>query len=561
MTKTKVEISSADLPVERVLNWAARRPDQVFLTQPLAGGKLDEFSWARVADEARRMAAHLRSLDFPPKSQIAILSKNCAHFFIADLAIWMAGHVSVAIYPTLSGSAVRYILDHSESKLLFVGKLDAWDEQKASIPPEIPCIAFSLAPPTQCRRWADVIASTAPLQGDVTRAPDELAVIMYTSGSTGAPKGVMHSFRTMTTSAKGFALQYDIRESDRMLSYLPLAHVFERACVETVGLLTGMHVFFAESLDTFVEDVKRARPTLFISVPRLWAKFQQGVFTKLPPQRLERLLKIPVVSSVVRKKILTGLGLDEARVAGSGSAPLPEDVLRWYQRIGLNLVEGYGLSENFSYSHQTIAGQARVGYVGTPAPGVEVRISSEGEIQVKSPATMLGYFKNPEGTAAAFTPDGFLRTGDRGEIDERHRLRLTGRVKELFKTAKGKYVAPAPIENLINGDRHVELSCVAGHGEASPHAVVMLKEEISNALADSEMRKSVEEALTGLLERVNATLEEHEKLAFVAVATNRWTIENGLLTPTMKIRRGAIEATYARQVPQWYAAKRLVVWQ
>src|SRR5215211_6614948 len=561
MTRTKIEISSSDLPIESVLRWAATRPDRIFLTQPLGGGRLDEFSWARVLDEARRMAAHLRSLDFPPRSQIAILSKNCAHFFIADLAIWMAGHVSVGIYPTLSGSAVRYILDHSESKLLFVGKLDAWDEQKGSIPPELPCIAFPLAPPTAYRKWTDVIANTAPIDGDVTRAADDLAVIMYTSGSTGNPKGVMHSFRTMTTSAKGFVLQYDIRESDRQLSYLPLAHTFERACVETVGFLSGARIFFAESLNTFVEDVKRARPTLFISVPRLWVKFQQGVFTKLPPQRLDRLLKIPVLSSLVKRKILTGLGLDQARVAGSGSAPLPEEVLRWYQRIGLNLVEGYGMSENFSYSHQTLAGQVRPGYVGTPAPGVEVRFSSEGEIQVKSPATMLGYFRNPEATAEAFTPDGFLRTGDRGEIDKLGRLKLTGRVKDLFKTAKGKYVAPVPIENLLNGDRHVELSCVAGHGEVAPHAVVMLAEEISQALSGSEKRKSVEEALDALLRRVNATLEQHERLAFIAVATNRWTIENGLLTPTMKIRRAAIEATYAKQAPQWYAAKRSVVWQ
>lgn len=560
MTTPPIDISTSDLPIERALHWAATRPDRIFLTQPLGGGKLDEFAWARVVDEARRMAAHLRSRGLPPRSQIAILSKNCAQFFIADLAIWMAGHVSVAIYPTLSGSAVRYILDHSESKLLFVGKLDAWDEQKGSIPPELPCVAFPLAPPTPFPKWTEIVASTAPAEGNLSRAPDDLAVIMYTSGSTGKPKGVMHSFRTMTTSAKGFVVQYDIDEHDRILSYLPLAHVFERACVETVGFLSSARIYFAESLDTFVEDLKRARPTLFISVPRLWAKFQQGVFAKMPPAKLDRLLKLPVVSALVKKKILSGLGLDKVRMAGSGSAPLPEDVLRWYQRIGLSLGEGYGMSENFSYSHATILGQGRVGYVGTPSLGVEARISSEGEIQVKSPAAMLGYFKDPEATAQAFTPDGFLRTGDRGEIDERARLKLTGRVKELFKTAKGKYVAPAPIENLINSDPHVEASCVAGHGEPAPHAVVILSEQIANKLSDPGIRSSVESSLHALFDRVNATLEDHEKLAFVAVAADRWTIENGLLTPTLKIRRAAIETTYARHVRRWYAANRPVVW-
>lgn len=557
----KLEITSADLPIERALHWAKTRSDRIFLTQPLGAGKVDEFSWARIVDEARRMAAHLKSLRLPPRSQIAILSKNCAHFFITDLAIWMAGHVSVAVYPTLSSSAVRYLLDHSEAKALFLGKLDIWEEQKGSIPPELPCIAFPLAPPNNFQKWTDVIARTAPIEGDVSRPPDDLAVIMYTSGSTGNPKGVMHTFRTMAASAKGFILQYDADENDRFLSYLPLAHVFERACVEVVGFHSGLRIFFAESLDTFVEDVKRARPTLFISVPRLWVKFQQGVFAKMPPQKLDRLLKIPVVSSLVKKKILKGLGLDAVRLAGSGSAPLPEDVLRWYQGLGLNLNEGYGMSENFSYSHQTLAGQGRVGYVGTPALGVEVRISPEGEIQVKGPATMTGYFKNPEATAEAFTPDGFLRTGDRGEIDPQGRLKLTGRVKELFKTAKGKYVAPAPIENMLNSDRSVELSCVAGHGEVAPYAVLMLAEEAAGQLSGEATRKAVEESLHALLQRVNAALEDHEKLAFLAVATDRWTIENGLLTPTMKIRRSMIEVTYAKQVPQWYAAKRPVIWQ
>jgi long-subunit acyl-CoA synthetase (AMP-forming) len=191
--------------------------------------------------------------------------------------------------------------------------------------------------------------------------------------------------------------------------------------------------------------------------------------------------------------------------------------------------------------------------VGTPSLGVEVRTSAEGEIQVKSPAAMLGYFKDPAATAQAFTPDGFLRTGDRGEIDEMGRLKLTGRVKELFKTAKGKYVAPAPIENLINSDPHVEASCVAGHGEVAPHAVLMLAEQTTE-------RSSVESSLQALLDRVNSALEDHEKLAFLVVASDRWTIENGLLTPTLKIRRAAIETTYAGHVRRWYAANRPVVW-
>lgn len=556
-----LQISDAQLPLQKALHWAKTRPNDTFLTQPLGGGRVEDYSWERTLSEARRMAAHLKSLNFPPKSQIAILSKNCAHFFFADLAIWMAGHCSVAIYPTLSGESVRYILEHSEAKLLFVGKLDTWAEQKSSIPGSTPCIAFPLAPPTDFPKWDDVVAKHPPLEGTLTRPADDLAVIMYTSGSTGRPKGVMHSFRTMASAAQGFISQYNIGEQDRMLSYLPLAHVFERACVEAVGLMAGTRVFFAESLETFVEDVKRARPTLFISVPRLWTKFQQGVLKKMPPEKLNRLLKIPILSGIVKKKILTGLGLDQTRIAGSGSAPLPDEVMQWYRRLGLELCEGYGMSENFAHSHTVRPKEGRPGYVGKPSLGVECKLSPEGEVLVKSPATMLGYFKDPAQTKEVLGPDGFLRTGDRGEIASDGSLKLTGRVKELFKTAKGKYVAPAPIENLLNSNIQVELSCVAGNGEAAAYGVVLVAEDLAKKLADAEARQSLEKTLKNVLDDVNAKVEEYEKLAFLVVAKDRWTIENGMLTPTMKIRRSAIEAAYAPYLKTWYAQNKPVIWQ
>src|SRR5690606_24909900 len=208
-------------------------------------------------------------------------------------------------------------------------------------------------------------------------------------------------------------------------------------------------VFFSESIGAFVHDMQRARPTLFISVPRLWLKFQHGVFAKVPEKRLSLLLKIPILSHFVKKKVLRGLGLDACRFAGSGSAPIPEELLTWYHDLGLELLEGYGMSENFCYSHISAPGRARVGYVGEPYPEVEQRINELGEIEVKSPGNMLGYFKAPEKTAETITPDGFLKTGDIGEIDAEGRLKITGRVKDLFKTSKGKYVAPAPIENRL----------------------------------------------------------------------------------------------------------------
>ena len=253
----------------------------------------------------------------------------------------------------------------------------------------------------------------------------------------------------MYQCGRGLSEFLNSHPGDRMLSYLPLAHVYERFVGQAQSLYAGFPLFFAESVDTFLQDLQRSRPTLFASVPRLWLKFQIGVFQKVPPEKLNRLLKIPILSSIIKKKILKQLGLDQVRFAASGSAPIPKEVIGWYRSLGLELLEGYGMTENFAYSHVSRPGEIRPGYIGSPYPGVEHKFSEDGEILVKSPGTMKGYFKMPEENKIVFTEDGFLHTGDLGSIDEMGRLKVTGRAKELFKTSKGEYVAPAPIENLL----------------------------------------------------------------------------------------------------------------
>jgi long-subunit acyl-CoA synthetase (AMP-forming) len=238
---------------------------------------------------------------------------------------------------------------------------------------------------------------------------------------------------------------------------------------------------------------------------------------------------------------------------------MSQELMTWYRRLGLELLEGYGMTENFACSHATRPGRVRVGYVGEPYAGVDCRISDEGEVQVKSPGMMKGYFKAPELTAEAFTPDGYLRTGDRGEIDELGRLRITGRVKELFKTSKGKYVAPAPIEGKLGNHPAIEAVCVGGLGRPQPYGLIMLGVEARRQLVAT--RANVEAALAAHLRAVNAELEAHETLAFVAVVHDEWQIENGFLTPSMKIRRAVIERTYEPLLDRWYAERSAVVWQ
>ena len=553
------------LILDYVYDHVDAHPDKIFLSQPVDGGKVTDYTWAQTVDQARRMAAHLQSRGLERGARVAILSKNCAHFLMAELAIWMAGYTTVAIFPTEVAETVHYVLEHSGASLLFVGKLDTWEAQKPGVPASLPRIAFPLAPQTDYDTWDAIVARTDPLGGRPQRGADELAMLIYTSGSTGQPKGVMVSFGAITRAGEGFSNYTRERlgpETEiRLLSYLPLAHSFERSCVEASTLVGGeAHVFFAEALDTFLTDLQRARPTVFISVPRLWLKFQQGVFAKMAPEKLDRLLGIPILGRIVAKKVLKGLGLDQVRNAASGSAPIPPDLIAWYRRLGLKLYEGYGMTEDNSFSHASNEKFNEPGYVGVAMPGVQVRISDEGEILIKSPGQFSGYYKQPELTAASFTEDGFFRTGDLGELRADRLLKITGRAKELFKTAKGKYVAPAPIENLLNAHPMVELSLVSGVGQPSAYAMVVLAESLRPQMGDPIVRARVQDELGQLLQDVNQQVPEYEHLRMIVVAREPWSIENGCLTPTMKIKRGRIEAAVATQVEVWYTGRGPVHW-
>jgi long-chain acyl-CoA synthetase len=560
-----MSIHAEELPLARIQHWARTRPEAVYLTQPLGGDALRNWTWAQAADEARRVAAWLRaqgaSRGWPERARVGILSKNCAHWILMDFAIWMAGYVSVPLYPSASAATVRQILEHSEAVACFVGKLDDWKAIAPGLPASILLLACALSP-AECGiepRWERIVADTRPLEPIAAREAGELATIIYTSGTTGVPKGVMHAFGTFALAPKNTAEIWPVGAQERVLSHLPLAHVAERLLVEANSVYHGFHVFFAESLDTFVRDLRRARPTFFGTVPRLWTKFQQGIYAQMPKARLDRLLALPWIGRLVGRRVLAALGLDRVRYAACGAAPMPTELLSWFRKLGLDLFEVYGMTENFALSHGTRPGEMRIGYVGRPYPGVECRIGAGGEVLVKSPANMLGYYKAPELTREALDAEGWLHTGDVGEIDELGRLRITGRLKEIFKTAKGKYVAPAPIEDRLSRHPQLEAVCVCGAGLPQPFAIAMPAPCALQALADGSARQAMSEALAEHLERVNAQLEAHEKLAFLAVVREPWTVDNGLITPTLKVKRANLEARYAPKVPAWAARRQAVV--
>ncbi|WP_460353465.1 MULTISPECIES: AMP-binding protein [unclassified Pseudomonas] len=544
------------LPLDVFYEREARHPRQRFLVQPIGGGQVETLTWADVGHQARCAAHWLRARELPQGSHIALISKNCAHWIIADLAIWMAGHVSVPLYPNLTADSVNQVLTHSESVLAFIGKLDDWPGMSVGVPADLPTISLPLHPPGEFDFSWDDLLRNSPIQDDPRPAAEQLATIIYTSGTTGLPKGVMHSFANLGFATTRGTQLFGLNEQDRLLSYLPLCHVAERMFVELASIYTGQTVFFAESLDTFITDLQRARPTAMFGVPRIWTKFQMGVYGKIPAKRLDFLLGLPFIGKRVGHKVLAGLGLDALRVALSGAAPVPQTLLSWYQKLGLDVLEVYGMTESCGYSHICLPGQYKQGWIGKPCPEVEVRIDESGEVQVRSQANMLGYFKEPQKTAETLTEDGFLRTGDKGEQDAEGRLRLTGRLKEIFKTSKGKYVAPAPIENRLAVHSRIEQVCVVGDGLSAPLGLCVL-----STVNQEEGRASLHSSLEKLLEEVNAVLDKHERLRRLVVVKDSWAVENGFLTPTLKIKRNVIEDTYGARFEEWSARSEAVLWQ
>ncbi|HNM33072.1 MAG TPA: AMP-binding protein, partial [Chitinophagales bacterium] len=536
--------------------WTAQKPDVTFLRQPFQGDWI-HYSWKKADDEIRRMAAYLQSLQLPPQSKIAIISKNCAHWIMSDLAILMAGHVSVPLYPTIPADIIRFCLEHCEAKVAFIGKLDDWSKQRSGLPDTVKGISYPLWTEQEYENWDDIIAKTPPLQGNIIPDRKSIGTIIYTSGTTGLPKGVVHSVHAYSYAATWALSQLnDLSDHERFFSYLPLSHIAERMLVEHGAIYTGGSISFAESLDTFAANLKETQPTVFLAVPRIWTKFQMGILAKMPQSKLNVLLKIPIINNLIRKKIKEGLGLQHAKYLLTGASPMSVALLEWYDKLGFTICEAYAMTENCAYSHLTKRENRKLGYVGTPLPNCVVRLSEEGEIQVKNECTMLGYYKEPEKTKETISEDGYLCTGDQGEIDANGFLKITGRVKDIFKTDKGKYVAPAPIELELSKNTFIEQVCVVGANLPQTMALIVLSED-----AKKEDKAALEKSLEELLIDVNHSLEKHEKMKKIIIMQEEWTVDNNLLTPTLKVKRNILEKAKSPNYEKWYNDKAVIVWE
>ena len=540
---------------QALIDWAEKKPDRVFLRQPV-DGVVRTFTWGESVDASRRMASALLSLSLKPGDTVAILAKNSAEWILADIAIAMAGLVSVPIYPTAGADTISHVVRHSEAKAVFVGKLDDAEAAATAIAANIPTIALPY-PTMDCQhQWQELLASHEPLDTLHRPVKDDVMTILYTSGSTGQPKGVVLSYGAYAYASETTRASIDAGPHDHLFSYLPLAHITERTCTAGPAIYGGCVCSFVESVETFSRDLKRASPTIFISVPRLWVKFQSGVHAKISPTKLKILLALPLVGKAVAKKIRDELGFGNCRSFGSGSAPISPLTLKWYERLGVNIGEGWGMSETSGLSCGNVPFTSnRIGTIGVPIDGTEIKLSDEGEILLRSPGLFKEYFKQPELTREVMTEDGFFHTGDRAQWDESVQAYIiTGRVKDIFKSAKGKYVTPVPIESRLSGNPLLEQICVMGSGLPAPVAVVVLSET-----AKYVPKEDIKSSLQATLDKVNARLESHERMSNIIIVNDEWTIENELLTPTLKLKRNKLEDKYSQLISEPFPEP--VVWE
>ncbi len=545
--------------------WERKLKDKPFLRQPF-GDKWEEYTWGETGQMARKLATGLKTLGLPPKSHIGLMSKNCREWIIADLAIYMAGYISVPFFPTLNSEELQSLLHFGDVSALFMGKVNAWDEIKKGIPEDMPLIAFphykDCSEITEGHKWFDFINKFEPQREDFYPDRSDVWTIIFTSGTTGTPKGVVLDYQTnekteCLTTPEYNPLRVDFNGKNSFFSYLPLNHIAERIVVEFTCFRYGGNISFTESVEKFAQNLGSVQPTVFFGVPRIYTKFQMGILSKFPQEKLNKLLSIPVVSSLLKMVLKKKLGLSKAKAIVTGAAPMQESQRVWYRSLGVNITNGYGMTENCAICTQ-LPGEItdKPGSVGKAQPEVDIKVDSEtGEILMRGPYVMKGYYNDPETTNNTIK-NGWLYTGDRGRIDDEGNLYITGRVKDAFKTTTGEFVEPGKIEALFGDVTEFEQICVVGFGIASP---ILLA--VSSEGANSFDKDTLKQQLSNKMKSVNKDLASHRKISTIVIMKEAWTPENGLCTPTLKIKRVKIDEKFMSKYNQWHENIEAVIWE
>lgn len=580
---------------------AHKRPDALNYK---SGDRWIAISSDEMLARAKSIAAGLHAIGVQRGDRVALLSESRVEWTLTDAGSIFAGAIDVPIYPTLTPPQVRYILNDSGASVLFVERREKFDELK-DVLGECPSVKHVIffepdgVAPGEGLTLAQLEEKGRELQqrdpGHVDRSsvetkPDDLATIIYTSGTTGEPKGVMLSHSNLVSNLIDSSGHFEFGEHDIALSVLPLSHVFEREAMY-MYLHQGIAVYFAESLQTIGPNLREVRPTVLVGVPRIFEK----IYARIRERAAERgkvneaLLAWSVsvareyaILSLAHKPIPPFLKLKHAiasrlvyskwhqafggrmRLLISGGAALPEELAYIYIGVGIPIVQGYGLTETSPVITASRIDDNRVGTVGTPIPNVEVRIADDGEIEVRGPNVMRGYYNKPEETRAVFTSDGWFKTGDIGALDPDGFLRITDRKKELFKTSGGKYISPQPIEQAIKGSRFVNQVVLIGAGRKFPAALIVpVWEQLESycKLKGIEVQSRSElcrhPRIINLFERqiagLTPNLARYERIKKIALLENEFTMEGGELTPTLKVKRRVIDDKYKDVIEKLYA--------
>ena len=546
-------------------DWEEKFKDKPFLRQPF-GESWEEYTWGETGQLARRLATGLKSLGLKKGSHIGLISKNCREWIIADLAIIMAGYVSVPFFPNLKSTEIKSLIEFGEVSALFVGKLENWEEMKNGVDKDLPIIAFphyeNNSIVSEGFQWDEFISKFEPQRENYHPNLDDVWTIIFTSGTTGNPKGVVLSFKINQSTDVMYTKNYnplcvDFEGNNSFFSYLPLNHIAERIAIEFTAFKNGGVISFTESIETFVKNLSDVQPSVFFGVPRIYTKFQLGILSKFNQKKLDILLAIPLLSNIIKKKLKKALGLYNAKVVVSGAAAMQIAQRNWFRKIGVNITIGYGMTENCAITTQLPGSNfTKPGSVGKVQPQVEIKIDdSTEEVLMRGPYMMLGYFNDKIITNNTIK-DGWLHTGDKGRIDSDGYLYITGRVKDTFKTSKGEFIDPGKIEAMFGEVDFFDQICVVGLGIPQPIMLVNIS-EVGKKLEKNDL----ENKLTEKLNSVNELSFNYKKVAKIIICKDLWTPENEILTPTMKIKRGNVDKLYQDNYLDWYNNSKKIVWE
>jgi long-chain acyl-CoA synthetase len=573
-------------------------PMKLMMTSKV-GGEWKSYSTKEFIEAVDQTSRALLELGVKHGDKVALIShNNRCEWNIMDHALLQIGAVDVPIYPTMTEADYEYIFNHSESIYCFVSNDELYDKVSAVLDKcEHMKKVFTFEHYEGKNHWSEVLELGADQtrQAEVEKArdavkPEDLATIIYTSGTTGLPKGVMLSHKNVVSNVIAATPRIPglVKGEAKTLSFLPVCHSFERF-IQYLYMYNGASIYFAESIETIKADLNYCQPTIFTAVPRLLEKFFDGIVangtsagglkTKIFEWAVSLALqwepehanggfyhwKLGIADKLVFSKVRAALGMTEIKAVASGSAALQPRLARFFNGIGVPILEGYGLTETspvISVNTTAQPGMLRIGAVGKVIDGVEVKIAEDGEILAKGPNIMMGYYKQPELTAEVMTGDWF-HTGDIGVIEDGF-IRITDRKKEMFKTSGGKYVAPQLIENELKASHLIEQSMVIGSGRKFPSAICILNEpgvkewcsrhDIKfTTIEEMAQNQQVRDRVWKDVERANAGFGKWEQVKKVIIDTDEFTVNNGCLTPTFKVKRKPILAKYEEQIEALYA--------